>query len=155
VSSWLKRYEPACFTAALLNSQPMGFYAPAQLVRDAREHGVLVRPVDVTASDWDCTLESADDVGGGPALRLGFRIVKGLSQRAAEGIAGARGADPSRSVEACCRRSQLPARDARILADAGAFDAVSRHRRHAWWDAALDQSPSPLLAAEPVLEAEA
>jgi Helix-hairpin-helix motif/LAGLIDADG-like domain/Intein splicing domain len=147
VSSWLKRYEPACFTAALLNSQPMGFYAPAQLVRDAREHGIEVRPVDVTRSAQDCTLE-----GDAPALRLGFRMVKGLSKSAGEKIAAARAAAPFLSVEDCCRRARLTSRDAKVLAACGAFAPLSRHRRHAWWDAALDQGPAPLLAVEPVLE---
>ena len=87
-SAWLKCHEPAAFTCALINSQPMGFYAPAQLVRDAREHGVEVRPVSVCDSDWDCTLERrADDE---PALRLGLRMVKGLSEAAAERVEAAR-----------------------------------------------------------------
>jgi error-prone DNA polymerase len=157
VSSWLKRHEPACFTAALLNSQPMGFYAPAQLVRDAREHGVAVRPVDVSASCDDCTLEPPEPgrTGpsdapaawgrGGPSLRLGFRLVKGLSRQAAARIVSTRGERPFASVEDCCRRAVLSARDARILAP---------NRRAAWWDAALDQSPSVLLANEPVPEPE-
>jgi error-prone DNA polymerase len=189
VSSWLKRYEPACFTAALLNSQPMGFYAPAQLVRDAREHGVEVRPVDVTRSVHDCSLESrsADDLqgdmeecrpggrrhepsspvngagqtgseraesGNGPALRLGFRVVKGLSKQGAERIVAARRDRPFLSVEDCCRRAGLSTRDSKILADCGGFDSLSRHRRQAWWDAALDQTPSALLADEPLFEQE-
>ena len=79
VSSWVKYYYPEVFAAALLNSQPMGFYAPAQLVRDAREHGVEVRPPDVNASDWDCTLET--DRADRCALRLGFRQVTGLARR--------------------------------------------------------------------------
>src|SRR5438045_9353401 len=74
VSCWLKCYEPAAFCGALLNSQPMGFYAPAQLVQDARRHGVDVRPPDVTISDWDCTLEAAGDAASAPALRLGLRM---------------------------------------------------------------------------------
>jgi error-prone DNA polymerase len=165
VSSWLKRHEPACFTAALLNSQPMGFYAPAQLVRDARDHGVEIRPVDVTASSSDCTLEpgparedvrageAADRHGlGGPALRLGFRLVKGLSKHAAGRILAARSERPFASVEDCCRRAGLATRDAKILADCGAFESLSRHRRDAWWDAALDQRPSSLLADEPLVE---
>ena len=89
-SAWLKCYEPAAFTCALINSQPMGFYAPAQLVRDARDHGVEVRPISVCSSDWDCTLERrADDE---PALRLGLRMVKSLGEEAAQRIVGARGA---------------------------------------------------------------
>src|SRR4029450_12989340 len=78
VSAWLKCHEPAAFTCGLLNSQPMGFYQPAQLVQDARRHGVEVRPVDVMKSDWDCALESGAD--GEPCLRLGLRMVKGLSE---------------------------------------------------------------------------
>jgi error-prone DNA polymerase len=165
VSSWLKRHEPACFVAALLNSQPMGFYAPAQLVRDAREHGVPVRPVDVTRSLGDCTLEprAASDVpgasgafaawgGSGPALRLGFRMVKGLSQQAAVRIVAARASRPFSSVEDACRRSGLSGKDAKILAACGAFDGVSTHRRAAWWDAAIDPRPSALLASEPIEE---
>ena len=84
VSAWLKRHYPAAFAAALLNSQPMGFYAPAQLVQDAQRHGVEVRPVDVHASDWDCTLEPRADGSPGPALRLGLRLVKGLAQEAGQ-----------------------------------------------------------------------
>src|SRR4029077_20013895 len=96
-SAWLKRHEPAAFTCPLLNSQPMGFYAPAQLVRDARVHGVEVRPVDVCTSCWDCTLERrADDE---PALRLGLRMVKGLSKEAALRIETARTAAPFASVQ--------------------------------------------------------
>src|SRR5690242_20845607 len=78
-SSWLKCHHPAAFACALLNSQPMGFYAPAQIVRDAREHGVEVRPIDVAASDWDCTLEEG-------ALRLGFRLITGFSREWAERV---------------------------------------------------------------------
>ncbi|MGH6919125.1 MAG: error-prone DNA polymerase, partial [Geminicoccaceae bacterium] len=90
VSSWLKCHHPAVFACALLNSQPMGFYAPAQIVRDARDHGVTVLPVDVNASAWDCTLEAAPD-NSGHALRLGFRQVKGLKQEEMERLAARRG----------------------------------------------------------------
>ena len=85
VSAWLKCHHPAAFAAAVLNSLPMGFYAPAQLVRDARDHGVSLRPVDVNHSEWDCTLESEPD--GRPALRLGFRLVKGMSEALAMRVA--------------------------------------------------------------------
>ena len=107
-SAWIKCHEPAIFTCALLNSLPMGFYAPAQLVRDARAHGVEVRPVDVLESEWDCTLERRED--GEPALRLGLRLAKGLSQVAVERLvaarlrtklrkpAGSRGASASRAT---------------------------------------------------------
>ena len=90
VSAWIKRHHPAAFAAALLNSQPMGFYAPAQLVRDAREHGVRVRPVDVLRSDWDCTLEPDAKSEGGLALRLGLRMVQGLSEETAGRLVRAR-----------------------------------------------------------------
>ena len=97
VSAWLKRHEPAVFTCALLNSQPMGFYAPAQLVQDARRHGVEVRGVDVRYSEWDCRLEPGRDAE--PALRLGFRMVKGLSEPSAARIVAARA---SREAHRCC-----------------------------------------------------
>jgi error-prone DNA polymerase len=166
VSAWLKRHEPACFTAALLNSQPMGFYAPAQLVRDARTHGVPTRPVDVTRSRWDCTLEPmppqsprsnpTDDPRswgkGGPALRLGLRMVKGFSEDVALRLVTAREARPFDSVEDCKRRARLSNREAKLLASAGAFSALISNRRTASWDAALPRDDSPLfrdLPAEP------
>src|ERR1700732_2073362 len=80
-SAWLKHYFPCAFTAALLNSQPMGFYAPAQLIRDVQSHGVTVCPIDVHQSDWDCTLEPLDS--GEMALRLGLRMIRGLSRKPA------------------------------------------------------------------------
>ena len=96
VSAWLKCHEPAAFACALLNSQPMGFYAPAQIVQDARRHGVEVLPVDVTASDWDCTLSlcyspftGGQDEKNQPALRLGLRMVNGLSLEGAARLAAA------------------------------------------------------------------
>src|SRR6185295_4319769 len=117
VSCWLKRHEPAAYTCALLNSQPMGFYAPAQLVRDAREHGVEVRPVDVTRSARDCTLEPGEAGGDAkPALRLGFRMVKGLAQAAAGRIVAARAERPFASVADCRRRARLDRRQATLLA---------------------------------------
>src|SRR5438270_2078310 len=91
-SAWLKCYEPAAFAAALLNSQPMGFYAPAQLVRDAREHKVVVLPADVNCSNWDCTLEPDLRSTGGLALRLGLREVKSVGQDDMERLMAARGA---------------------------------------------------------------
>src|SRR3712207_9217089 len=90
-SAWVKCHHPAIFAAALLNSQPMGFYAPAQIVRDAREHDVLVRAVDVNASGWDCSLEAAPRSAEGLALRLGLRLVAGLKQDAGEEIGRASG----------------------------------------------------------------
>ncbi len=162
VSSWLKRYEPACFAAALLNSQPMGFYAPAQLVRDARSHGVVVHPVDVSKSFFDCTLEAPvhgeprlstafvppQAFGrGGPSLRLGFRMVKGLSRAAADRLVAARSERAFDSVEDCKHRGRLNRREATLLADAGAFGELSPNRRAAWWDAAFEHQSTPLLDA--------
>ena len=126
-SAWLKRYEPAAFCAALINSQPMGFYAPAQLVRDARAHGVEVRPVAVAASEWDCTLERRDD--GRAALRLGLRLVRAFVARGREPAARrARRRPPSpisaiwpsapRSIAAISRRSAPPMRS-RVSPDTG------------------------------------
>src|SRR5262249_53198008 len=106
VSAWLKCHHPAAFTAALLNSQPMGFYAPAQLVRDGREAGVEVRPVDVDDSEWDCTLEPTGKEGG-PALRLGFRLLSGLPERAARAVAEARGGRRFTSVADLAARTGL------------------------------------------------
>src|SRR5688500_1514781 len=132
VSSWLKHHHPAAFCAALLNSQPMGFYAPAQLVQDARRHGVEVRAPDVNASDWDCTLE-------GRALRLGLRMVSGLSE-----AAGRRSAEtkPYQSVlDLKVNRKAL-----RCLASAGALQSLAGHRRLAHWAAAGAARRAPLDA---------
>jgi error-prone DNA polymerase len=146
VSSWLKRYHPAAFTAALLNSQPMGFYAPAQLVQDARRHGVEVRPPDATASTWDCTLEraTADAVrdeyrspdASPPALRLGLRMIKGLGEAAAARIVEARDATPFTSVADLAHRASLGTRDLDALADADALAALAGHRHDAMWNVA-------------------
>ncbi len=132
VSSWLKRYHPAAFTASLLNSQPMGFYAPAQLVADARRHGVEVRGPDVTASGWDCALES----GASPALRLGLRMVSGLSQAGAQRIEEARRARAFAGVADLAHRARLDRRDLEALADAGALASLAGHRHAATWEVA-------------------
>jgi error-prone DNA polymerase len=129
VSAFLKHYYPAAFTAALLNSQPMGFYAPAQLIRDARQHGVEVRPVDVNCSVWDCTLEAAG------VLRLGFRLISGLAQRDAETIVRQRAAGPYRSVDEFARRTGLGQAVVCRLAEADAFATLGGPRRQALWDA--------------------
>ncbi len=141
-SAWLKCHEPAAFTAALLNSQPMGFYAPAQLVRDARSHGVEVRPVDVCESDWDCTLEPMAD--GEPALRLGLRLVKGLSGHGAERLLEARRPSPFASVQDLARRAGLERCDLEALAAAGALASLSGNRHFAFWDVAGTERPLPL-----------
>jgi len=126
VSSWIKCLHPAVFACALLNSQPMGFYAPAQIVRDARDHGVAVRGIDVNASDWDNQLE-----GDQLALRLGFRQMDGFRETWAEAIAAAR---PFASVEELARRARLPQRALRLLADADAFRSIGFDRREALWE---------------------
>ena len=151
VSAWLKCHEPEAFLCALLNSQPMGFYAPSQLVQDARRHGVEVRPVDVTASQWDCTLESGARYGHRrPAVRLGLRLVKGLSRGGAERLVRARGRGAFAGVAELARRAGLDRRDLEALAAAGALKRLAGHRRRARWAAAGAVDPGPLLAgAEP------
>lgn len=148
VSAWLKCHEPAAFTAALLNSQPMGFYAPAQLVRDAREHGVEVRTVDVASSDWEATLE-----GEPPALRLGLAQVRGLARAAGERIVAARRSGPFASVQALAERAGLERRDLWALAGAGALGSLAGHRHRAAWAAGGVVAPTPLLAHTQVREA--
>jgi len=145
ISAWLKHHEPAAFCAALVNSQPMGFYAPAQLVRDARAHGVLVRPVDVAVSDWDCTLERQDD--GRPALRLGLRVVKHLSQEGAFRLLAARAAGAFVDIADLAERAALDRRDLEALAAADALAALSGHRHRAVWQVSGVERALPLLPA--------
>jgi error-prone DNA polymerase len=147
VSAWLKCHYPAAFAAALLNSQPMGFYAPAQLVRNARDHGVRVLPVDVNHSDWDCTLEesanaAADSAASSLALRLGFRMLAGMSRPSAERIVQARHEGPFVSVENLARRAALPQAAVEHLAAADALASLAGDRRTALWNA-LDQPARP------------
>jgi error-prone DNA polymerase len=138
VSSWLRWRYPAAFACGLLNSQPMGFYAPAQIVRDAREHGVEVREVDVNCSDWDCTLEDG-------ALRLGLRQIDGLQREAADRLVARR---PYRTVEEIRSRAGVPVHAVQRLAAADAFRSIALDRRAALWDSrALRQAPDlPLFA---------
>jgi error-prone DNA polymerase len=171
VSSWLKHYEPAAFCAALLNSQPMGFYAPAQLVGDARRHGVDVRPPDVTVSEWDCTLEkcgqshlSGDDRiqstdgtrinGSDPILRLGLRLVGGLTEAGANRIVEARHERAFASVADLAHRARLDRRDLTALADADALASLAGHRHDAVWDVAGIERLPELLAGTPFDEAQ-
>jgi error-prone DNA polymerase len=128
-SAWLKCHYPAVFAAALLNSQPMGFYAPAQIVRDARDHGVEVRPVDVNHSDWDCTLEPA---ANGLAMRLGLRQVKGVAEADAKKLVEARGAGFA-SLREAWRRSGLKKAALEKLANADAWASLGLSRRDALW----------------------
>jgi error-prone DNA polymerase len=159
VSAWLKRRYPAAFYAALLNSQPMGFYAPAQIVRDARAHGVEVRPVDALASEYDCTLEGRLGAGpapdaapperwgeDGPALRLGLRLLRGIGERRAAALVEARRHAPFRSLADLVFRSGVPADALARLAAADALRSFRSDRRRALWDvAALAEAP-PLFA---------
>jgi error-prone DNA polymerase len=149
-SAWVKRHEPAIFTCALLNSQPMGFYAPAQLVRDAREHGVEVRPVDVLMSSRDSTLERRTD--GEPALRLGLRLVKGLSEAGAKRVVAARAQSPFESVQDLARRAALDKRDLHALADAGACARLTGNRHRAAWEVIGVESPLPVFPEIEVVE---
>ena len=129
VSSWLKWYYPAAFAAALINSQPMGFYQPAQIVRDAQQHGVSVRAVDIAASAWDCTLED-----GGGTLRLGMRLVKGLSEMHANALVEARSrGGVFTSLEDVHRRSRVGVATLRKLARADAFRSLGLDRQQALW----------------------
>jgi len=144
VSSWIKRHEPAAFLAALLNSQPMGFYSPSSLVQDARRHNVDVRPVDVTVSGWECTLESGD--GDSPAVRLGLMMVSGLATASAERIVSARAARQFESITDLSRRAELNKRDMKLLAAAGALKALAKHRHMAHWQVAGIKPTTPLLS---------
>ena len=144
VSCWLKKHEPACFLAAMLNSQPMGFYGPSQLVQDAQRHGVSVLPADVQHSDWDCTLECKPQ----PAVRLGLRLVSGLSEAAAQRISEARAQQTFASTENLALRAGLDAGDLKALASADALHSLSGHRRQQVWDAsALHRAPLLLREA--------
>ena len=143
VSAWLKCHYPAAFAAALINSQPMGFYAPAQLVQDARRNGVEVRPVDARTSDWDCTLERRED--GEPALRLGLRIVKGFPEAAALRLLAARGEAEFTSVQDLAERARLDRRELGCLAAAGALAGSAGHRHRAAWNVAGVEPPLPLI----------
>ena len=183
VSAWLKLHEPAAFCAALLNSQPMGFYAPAQLVADARRHGVEVRDADVTASAWDCTLEKTvpgsvfpgslpaaaprqseksslapfslrgDGPQAAPALRLGLRMIAGLQEDSAQRIVAARAQRPFAHVTDLAHRARLDRRALTALAAAGALARLAGHRHAAVWDVAGVERLPPLLAGTTFAEA--
>jgi error-prone DNA polymerase len=165
-SAWVKRWHPDVFCVGLLNSQPMGFYQPAQLVRDAREHGVEVRPPDVMASDWDCTLEDAPgrrlsskpDAALRP-VRLGLRQIKGFKAADAVALVEAREAG-ARSIEAFARQGLLPRRALELLAEADAFASLGYSRREALWavkglsDEWGAERDAPLLLRQSVQEAQ-
>ncbi|UTV54431.1 error-prone DNA polymerase [Burkholderia arboris] len=156
-SSWLKCHEPAIFLAALLNSQPMGFYPPSQLVQDAKRHGVQVMPIDVTQSNWEASLEALPGQlppHGQPAVRLGLSLVRGLGEAAARRIEAARATGPFGNVDTLARRAQLERRDLEALAAANALATLAGHRRDALWQAVAAAPERDLLAAAPIDEAE-
>jgi len=182
-SSWMKCHEPGCFLAAMLNSQPMGFYSPSQLIQDAVRHGIEVRPVDVTLSEVDCTLEAPGlpsmpaaanglpvllplppGEGGGegspgrhttlqPKVRLGLRMVGGLSGKGAARIVLARSDAAFTSVEDLALRARLDLKDMNALAAADALSSLAGHRRQQAWAAAASRLAPPLLRDAPVNEA--
>lgn len=143
-SSWLKCHEPAIFTCALINSWPMGFYSPDQLLQEARRQGIEVRPVDVCHSEWDCTLEPNGE--GTLAIRLGLRQIRGFSEADARRLEQARARQPWRDVEDLCLRAELDSRARARLADAGALRALARDRHQARWQVAAVQAQLPLFA---------
>jgi error-prone DNA polymerase len=146
VSAWIKRHHPAVFACALLNSQPMGFYAPAQIIRDAREHGVEVRAADVNDSQWDCTLE---DGSKGKALRLGLRQIKGIGGEEAKRIVENRG-NGYADVDAVWRRARIHPRVIDMLTRGDAFTSIDLKRRQALWQVKRlpgGGQPLPLFAA--------
>jgi error-prone DNA polymerase len=146
VSSYIKCRHPAAFACALLNSQPMGFYAPAQIVRDAREHDVEVRAVEINHSHWDNSLERRPD--GTLTLRLGFRQIDGFSEEWAARITAARKETPFDTIEMLARRTDLPHRALKLLADADACRSIGLDRRQALWEVRrTPQDVLPLFAA--------
>ena len=151
-SAWLKCHSPAAFAAGLINSQPMGFYTPSQIIRDVREHGVDVRAIDATKSAWDCTLE-VEASGEAPALRLGLRLVKGLSEASARCLLQVREDAAFADTADLVRRTQLSRRDLELLAGANALAALSGNRHHAAWALAGVDTDCELLAEAPPNEA--
>jgi len=154
VSCYLKCHEPAAFTCALLNSQPLGFYDPSDLTQDARRHGVEIFPVDINLSDWDHLL--VPNKQGEPAIRLGFRLVSRLSETGANKVLAARERGPFTSAADLVRRSGINQGDQQALAIAGALENISGDRHHAQWDLlGVEQLPELLenaSAYEPALQ---
>ncbi len=146
-SCWLKCHEPAAFACALINSWPMGFYNPDQILQDARRHRLEIRPLDIHHSDWDCSLEPA--AGEQPAIRLGLRMVRGFRQEDARRIEQARQQQPFTGIEDLCLRARLDARARAQLADAGALRELVGHRHQARWAVAGVEPQLPLFAEQP------
>jgi error-prone DNA polymerase len=151
VSCWLKRHTPAAFTCALLNSQPMGFYSASQLVQDVQRHDVEVRGVDINRSDWDCTLEARGD--GTAALRLGFRMVKGLSEESGQRIVEQRGRQAFENTQQLLERAGLDRRELGVLASSGALRVLEGHRHQARWAVAGVENPDGLFTSMDRFEA--
>ena len=148
-SSWLKCHEPEAFLAAMLNSQPMGFYSPSQLVQDAQRHGVKVLPVDVTISGWDSSLEYSAGITR-PAVRLGLSLLRGMKDGAAERIENARAVRPFGNVNDLARRAQLDRKDLHVLADANALASLAGNRREALWQSVAAVPDRDMLVAAAV-----
>ncbi|HRO60817.1 MAG TPA: error-prone DNA polymerase [Burkholderiaceae bacterium] len=148
-SCWIKCHHPAEFLAAMLNSQPLGFYSPSQLVQDARRHDVEVRPADVLYSDYDCTLEGLPRP---PAVRLGLRMLRGLREDSARRIVAARHQQPFDRADDLARRAELEQHEMTLLAGADALMSLSGHRRQQVWDASALRTPPRLLRPAPVDE---
>jgi error-prone DNA polymerase len=168
-SAWLKRHEPAAFLCAMLNSQPMGFYSPSQLIQDAKRHGVEVRPVDVTISDWECTLEEADESSQSresepmefaqpvqppqPVVRLGLNRIKGIGLETAKRIVEARSLSPFENAVDLANRASLNAVEIRALASSDALNTLSGHRRQTLWTVSSHIRQHDLMREVPVKEA--
>ncbi|MBB5498640.1 error-prone DNA polymerase [Paraburkholderia sp. MM5384-R2] len=148
-SSWLKCHEPEAFLAAMLNSQPMGFYSPSQLVQDAQRHGVKVLPVDVTVSSWDSALVNLPGAGR-PAVRLGMSLLRGMKDGAAERVGNARAVRPFDSVNDLARRAQLDRKDLHVLADANSLASLAGNRREALWQSVAAVPDRDMLATAAV-----
>jgi error-prone DNA polymerase len=149
-SSWIKCHHPDAFLAALLNSQPMGFYSPSQLAQDARRHGVEVRPVDISISCWEATLEPA--AGSRPAVRLGFNMVRGMNAEASKRIEAERRIHPFRSLADLGMRARLTRHELESLANANALESLAGNRRQALWEAVVSAPDKDVLENAPVEE---
>ena len=147
---WLKCHEPVAYAASVINSQPMGFYTPDQILQDVRRKGTKVLPVDVRYSDWDCTLEfGGGDTLGVPAIRLGLRLVIGFSEAVAQRISAARARGAFTGIDDLCFRVQLDRKHQDRLAEAGALKGLAGHRHRARWAVSGVEAPLPLFAGIP------
>jgi error-prone DNA polymerase len=153
VSCWLKCHEPAAFLAAMLNSQPLGFYSSSQLIQDAQRHDVDVRAVDVTVSGWEAALEDDTDIRSQPAVRIGMNSIKSFNQKAATRVVAARAEQPFDNVEDLGRRARLSTLELDALAAADALTAIAGHRRQARWEAASHRLEKDLMRTAPVNDA--